>query len=211
MNQILVINDDLIYNNKNFKNKKFYLYLFFISIITSILVLLYFFFTYCTRLAETHQTLLLKNKYNVSTLYTSNSNYSTLKLSNNICIIGEIDIPKINVSYPIIENTTKDFLKISVCRLSGPLPNRIGNLCIAGHNYKNNSMFSNLKKLNIGDLIYITDLNNTRLKYIIYQKFVVNENDLDCTKETADIVVTLITCNNVDNSKRLVIKAKIEG
>lgn len=211
MNQILVINDNLVYTNKNFRNNKFYLYLFFISIITTILVLVYFFFLYCTRLTEAQKTSLLKNKYNISTLYPSNTNYSTLKLSNNISMIGKIDIPKINISYPIIENTSTDFLKVSVCKLSGPLPNRIGNLCIAGHNYKNNSMFSKLHKLNIGDSFYITDLNNTKLKYIIYKKFVVSENNLDCIQETNNVEITLITCNNIDNSKRLIIKAKIEG
>ena len=211
MNQILVINNDLIYHNKNFKNNKFYLYIFFLSISVSILLSSYFFITYFVRLNETRKTNLLKNKYSISTLYPSSTTYTTLKLSNNIGMIGSIDIPKINVSYPIIENTTADLLKVSVCRLSGPLPNRIGNLCIAGHNYKNNCMFSNLHKLNIGDFFYITDLNNTKLKYSIYNKFVVIENNLECIQETNNIEVTLITCNNIDNSKRLIIKAKMEG
>lgn len=36
---------------------------------------------------------------------------------------------------------------------------RFGNLCIAGHNYKNESFFSNLSKLKIGDIIEIHDNN----------------------------------------------------
>jgi len=211
MNQILVINDNTFCSSKNFRNNKLYFYLFFISIITTILLLLYFFFNYCSLLAATHTTHLLKSKYNIGTLYPSSTNYTTLKLTNNISIIGLIEIPKINISYPIIENTTTDLLKISVCKLYGPSPNRIGNLCIAGHNYKNNSMFSKLHKLSIGDSFYITDLNDIKLKYIIYKKFVVNENNLECIKETDSIEVTLITCNNIDNSKRLIIKAKMEG
>lgn len=211
MNQILVVNNNLVYTDKNFKNNKFYLYLFFISITTAILVLLYFSFTSYTRLTETHKTNLLKTKYNISTLYSSDTNYTSVKLFNNISTIGSIEIPKINISYPIIENTSQDLLKVSVCKLSGPLPNRIGNLCIAGHNYKNNSMFSKLHKLNIGDYFYITDLNNTKLKYTIYDKYVVKENNLYCTQASANVEVTLITCYNLDNSKRLVIKAKIEG
>lgn len=211
MNQILVIDNSLIYNSKKFNNNKFYLYLFFVSITISFMLLFYFLHSNFISLKQSKKTDLLKNKYNVSTLYTSNTNYTTIKLSNNIGMIGEINIPKIAISYPIIENTTEDLLKVSVCKLSGPLPNRIGNLCIAGHNYKNNSMFSRLHKLNIGDYFCITDLNNTKLKYIIYKKFVVSENNLDCTQETNDIEVTLITCNNIDNSKRLILKAKMEG
>jgi len=211
MNQILVIDNCLIYNNKNFKNSIIYLYLFFISISISLMLLFYFLCSHFISFKQSKKTNLLKNKYNISMLYTSDTSYTTIKLSNNISIIGSIGIPKINISYPIIENTTEDLLKVSVCRLSGPSPNRIGNLCIAGHNYKNTSMFSSLYKLNIGDFFYITDLNNVKLKYIIYRKFVVNENNLDCIQETDDIEVTLITCNNGDNSKRLVLKAKMEG
>lgn len=36
---------------------------------------------------------------------------------------------------------------------------KYGNLCIAGHNYNNYQFFSRLKKLNIGDIIYIYDLS----------------------------------------------------
>lgn len=210
MNQILVTFDNSVCN-KRFKYKTAYLCLFFTFFSICISMLFYLFYSYFTRLNETQETNILKSKYNINALYTSSTNYTTLKLSNNISIIGSIEIPKINISYPIIENTTQDLLKVSVCRFSGPLPNRIGNLCIAGHNYKNNSMFSNLHKLNIGDLFYITDLNNTKLKYIIYDKFVVKANNLDCTQDTNGVEVTLITCNNLDNSKRLVIKAKMEG
>ena len=208
MNQILVIDYNLICNSKN---KRIYFYLFFISISICIILLLYFLYSNFSRINEAKKTNLLKSKYNISTLFPSNYNYSSLKLSNNIYIIGSIEIPKINISYPIIENTSEDLLKVSVCKFSGPLPNRIGNLCIAGHNYKNNTMFSNLHKLNIGDSFFITDLNNTKLKYVIYKTFVVKEENLNCTEETKDIEVTLITCYNIDNSKRLVIKAKMEG
>lgn len=34
---------------------------------------------------------------------------------------------------------------------------KYGNLCIAAHNYKNDTFFSNISKLEIGDLITIYD------------------------------------------------------
>lgn len=207
MNQILVINNNLICN----KNKRLYIYLFLMSVSICITLLFYFIYSNFSRIYEIKKTNLLRNKYNISILYPSNTNYTTLKLSNNISIIGSIEIPKINIFYPIIENTNEDLLKISVCRFSGPLPNKIGNLCIAGHNYKNNTIFSNLHKLAVGDYFYITDLNNTKLKYVIYKKFIVEEYNLNCTQETNNIEITLITCYNFDNSKRLILKAKMEG
>lgn len=211
MNQILIINNNLFSNNKKLKNTKNFLYLFFISTSISIIILFYFLYSYFIGIYNNNKTNILKNKYNINSLYASNTQPTSLYISNNVCIIGIIKIPKINISYPIIENTNKDLLKISVCRVSGPFPNRIGNLCIAGHNYKNNSMFSNLYKLNIGDFFYITDLNNTKLKYVIYKKFVVKANNCNCLQDSNNVEATLITCHNNDNSKRLIIKAKMEG
>ena len=91
------------------------------------------------------------------------------------------------------------------------MPNKIGNLCIAGHNYKSSSMFSKLHKLNIGDSIFITDLNNVRLEYVVYDKFKVKQNNLECTKSSNNVEVTLITCNDNNNKERVVIKAKMKG
>ena len=56
-----------------------------------------------------------------------------------------IEIPKIGIYYPIISEATDELLKISPCRIAGPMPNEDGNLCIAGHNYDNYKFFSKLK------------------------------------------------------------------
>ena len=222
MNQILITkNENINYSNylyntdvfiyKENKKQKKYFIVFLLSIIIGIIILIYFICSFFYKLNEQNQTNLLKEKYNINTLYSANRNYDTLKLSNDISIIGLIEIPDINVSYPILSSSDDSLLKISVCRFSGPLPNRIGNLCIAGHNYNNTLMFSKLDKLNIGDNIYITDLNNTKLEYVIYNKFKVKENNLRCIESSNNIEITLITCNDNNNSERIVIKAKVKG
>lgn len=214
MNQILETKDNFYFygniTSKKKKIKKIYLYVFLISVVICIIISFYLLSSYFFKLIQARETEILKDKYNVSTLYSNNSNYNAIKLSNDISIIGLIEIPSINISYPILENSSEKLLKISVCRFSGSLPNRIGNLCIAGHNYKNSMMFSNLYKLNINDSIFITDLNNVRLEYIIYEKFKVKENDLDCIKNTSDTQVTLITCKDTNNKERIVVKAKVK-
>lgn len=214
MNQILITDDknyfceNILLTNKKIRKK--YLFIFFTSIIICIIILLYVFYSYIIKLNDNKTTNTIKDKYNITTLYSSNNSYNAIKLSSDIEIIGLIEIPSISISYPILSSSSEDLLKISVCKFSGPLPNRNGNLCIAGHNYKNSMMFSNLDKLNINDSIYITDLNNVKLEYIVYKKFKVKENNLDCTKSTADTQITLITCNNRNNQERIVIKAKVK-
>lgn len=213
MNQILITNNNF-YNkkyNKNITKKIIYLIIFYFSLIIIFSILCYLITSYFIRLNQYKKNILLKNKYIINTLYPLQNNYTELKFSNNISIIGLIEIPSIDISYPILKNVNEDLLKISVCKFYGPLPNRIGNLCIAGHNYKNNSMFSNLHLLNIGDSIYITDLNNTKIEYIIYNKFITNENNLDSIQNTPTIEITLITCNKINNNQRIVVKAKMKG
>ena len=71
-------------------------------------------------------------------------------------------------------------------------------------------MFSKLNNLNINDSIFITDLNNVRLEYIIFEKYIVKESNLNCTNTANNIELTLITCNDHNNKERIVIKAKVK-
>ena len=87
----------------------------------------------------------------------------------------------------------------------------MGNTTISGHNYRNGTFFSNNKKLNIGDKIYITDLEGKRLTYTIYDKFEVEENDADyMVRDTQGAIeISLSTCTD-DSSARLIILARAD-
>lgn len=124
--------------------------------------------------------------------------------------IGVINIPSINVNYPILSTYTDELLKIAPCRFHGPNPNEVGNLCIAGHNYKNSKFFSKVPNLQLGDKIEITDLSGRMLTYTVYDKFIVNPDELECTSQLANgnKEITLITCTN-DNKQRHIIKARV--
>lgn len=124
--------------------------------------------------------------------------------------IGVINIPSINVNYPILSTYTDELLKIAPCKFHGPNPNEVGNLCIAGHNYKNSKFFSKVPNLQLGDTIEITDLSGRTLTYTVYDKFIVNPDELECTSQLTDgkKEITLITCTN-DNKQRHIIKARV--
>ncbi|MBO4815414.1 MAG: sortase [Clostridia bacterium] len=128
-------------------------------------------------------------------------------------IIGEINIPSLQVNYPIIEPDNLDnidtLLKISVCKFHGANPNEVGNLCIVGHNYKNSKFFSKVPNMNTGDIIEIKDLTGTVLKYSVYDKFIVEPDDVACTTQLTNgkKEITLITCTN-DNKQRYIVKAR---
>jgi len=122
--------------------------------------------------------------------------------------IGVINIPKIGVNYPILSETSVASLKIAPGKFWGPDPNQEGNLCIAGHNYRNNQFFSKVPNLQNGDTIEITDLTGKTLEYTVYDKYIVTPEDTNCTSQITNgrTEITLITCTN-DNKLRHIIKA----
>ena len=126
-------------------------------------------------------------------------------------VVGTIEIPAIDLNYPILQKVNKSSLETSVAFLYGAVINQVGNSVIVGHNYRNGLFFSNNKRLNIGDTIYVTDNSKNRLTYKIYDKFETTPEDASFySRDTAGIPeVTLSTCND-DSSKRLIILARAE-
>ena len=123
--------------------------------------------------------------------------------------IGVVNIPSINVNYPILSTYSDALLKIAPCKFHGPNPNEVGNLCIAGHNYRNSKFFSKVPTLENGDIIEITDLGGNTVTYAVYDKFIVYPDELECTSQLTEgrREITLITCTD-DNKQRYIIKAR---
>ena len=126
-------------------------------------------------------------------------------------VMGTIEILKIDVKYPILENVTKKSIELAVAVLYGPGLNQVGNTTIAGHNYRNGLFFSNNKKLSVGDKIYITDSTGKRLSYTIYDKYEAEENYSDyITRDTQGAIeISLTTCTD-DSQARIIILAKAD-
>lgn len=208
MNQILL---NFNYNReKNRKRKFLFKIILYISILIIFCAIVYFLsFAYISNKEEKLSSFYMNN-FNLERLYSDGSNYTTVELnsSGKFFVVGLIKIPKINIQYPILSNTTDELLKMAPCRFYGPYPNQIGNLCIAGHNYDDNRFFSNLYKLNIGDVINIYDSNNSCITYSIYQKYEISIKDTSCTSQDTNGAkeITLVTCNNI-NKNRLIVKA----
>ena len=126
-------------------------------------------------------------------------------------VVSTIHIPKINLKYPILEKVTKKSLETSVAFLYGPGLNEVGNNVIIGHNYRNGTMFSNLKKLSNGDAIYITDLSGRKIKYIVYKIYRTSGDDASyMTRNTnGKREISLSTCTD-DSKARTIVWAKEE-
>ena len=124
-------------------------------------------------------------------------------------VIAKLEIPKINLETHVLKTYSEEALKISVVKFWGADPNREGNFCIAGHNFKNNNMFKNLKKLEIGDNLFVIDEKQGRIEYEVFDVYKVLPENVEClSQETnGEKQVTLITCTN-DSKERIIIKAR---
>ena len=120
-----------------------------------------------------------------------------------------LNIPSLGINYPVLSDTSEELLKISLNKFWGPSPNTVGNYCIVGHNYKNKKMFGKLADIKNGDIVELTDNSGKTIKYAVYNKYVVNPEDVACTSQltNGNKEVTLITCTNY-GKQRLVVKAR---
>lgn len=124
-------------------------------------------------------------------------------------VVGTIEIPAIDLKYPILERTTPDSIELAVAILyTANGLNQPGNTLIVGHNYRSGAFFGNNDKLQLNDKVYITDTSGTRIKYNIYNIYETSAEDGDFIMRDTNgrREISLSTCTN--NSKaRLIIWA----
>lgn len=191
-------------NAKRISSKIIYKILLFSSIILFVCFLSILFGKFYKNARNEQLSKKLTESYSISTLYSQNSDYTPILIEETEpFVIGIIKIDKINLNYSILSMSNNDLLDISVCRFAGPMPNEIGNLCIAGHNYVDYKFFSRLNELQINDRISIFDLSGNKIDYTIYDKYEIKPSDTSCTfQDTNGLrIITLVTCNNVNRKK----------
>lgn len=122
---------------------------------------------------------------------------------------GIIEIPKINIKYPIVSTTSDEAMKVAITKFWGTNINDIGNYTMAGHNYKNGTMFGKTKYLQIGDKIKMTDLSLKTVEYEIFKIYTIDPDDVTCIESVDPNAreITLITCTN-GHKNRLITKAR---
>ena len=209
MNQIVFIKDDN--NSKELKKKRlaFKTQFLFSIVMLVFLLAMFFYIRHINRKSSEKNSSYLSNSYQVYRLYSDNNdNYEDN--SSNPYVIGNIEIPKINISYPILSTLNEELLKISPCRFYGQISDN-SNLCIAGHNFDNDSFFSKINSLATNDEIIIIDKSNFKYTFLVFDNYEVDSSDLSPIYSVTGNnkkELTLVTCNN-QNNKRIIIKAKL--
>jgi signal peptidase I len=132
---------------------------------------------------------------------------------NNRQVIGVIEIPSINLKYPVIEYENESSLNVSIAKYSGPMLNETGNVVLVGHRSARGGQlfFTKIDKLREGDIVKITDKNGQSLDYTVKSYSVHSPDDLSVLKaaEGNRKELTLISCS-ADFKDRYVVKLVAE-
>ena len=122
--------------------------------------------------------------------------------------MAKIEIPKTGLNTYIYDSMSVAKMKIAPCYSysTGKL-NISGKTLILGHNHNDGKIFSNNFKLQNGDKIYVTTLDEKRVEYIVYKKFTTTPEDVSFLNNAVTPEIILSCCTDDDN-KRLLILAK---
>lgn len=141
----------------------------------------------------------------------SSSMYNSILNTNDEGMMGYVQIPKINVKLPIYHSTSPETLKKGVGHLeksSFPIGGIASHAVLSAHTgYPTSEFFTNLTKVQDGDIFYLVVLNKT-LAYKVDQIKVVEPTDISALQiDRSQDYVTLVTCTPYGvNSHRLLVR-----
>ncbi|WP_096156681.1 class D sortase [Bacillus sp. FJAT-45066] len=133
-------------------------------------------------------------------------------VSTENTIMGKVEIPKINVSIPILAGATDQNLKYAAGHLIGTaIIGEIGTSAIAAHrSHSFGRLFNRLGEVEIGDLVYAHS-NKGEYVYEVFEVQIVKPDDVSVLYKYNDkSVLTLITCEPMINpTHRLILHSKL--
>ena len=126
--------------------------------------------------------------------------------------IGTLYIPRTGLTTPIFSNSSVSQMEKMPCFLytTGGL-NKPGATLIVGHNKRNGKLFSNNKKIEVGDEFYFKDYEGVELKYNVYSKFTTTDGDMSfLNPDETSPVIALSCCTDANDENRIIILGRAE-
>lgn len=123
-----------------------------------------------------------------------------VRVVNGIEYVGTLQIPRLGVELPIINECTDAYLKIAPCRYSGSI--YLDNFVIAGHNYI--SQFGCLYRVKQGDQIIFWDMEQRKYAYVVSEVETLSAFSVEKMTEGKK-PLTLFTCT-LSGSSRITVR-----
>lgn len=154
-----------------------------------------------------NNTELIKNNVNINEKNKNSIKEKIAKEYKGYVVSAKLEIPKIKLDTYVLDEKSEEAMWVCPTKYYGPEPNEVGNYCIAAHNYDKENMFNHIIDLKIGDKIYLTDNENGKIEYRVYDIYKTEpENTMPLMQATEKTEITLITCSDY-SSKRIIVKA----
>lgn len=131
----------------------------------------------------------------------------TQEIYNMNTTIGKLYIPKTKINISVYSNSdTKKMEKMPAFLYTSGGLNQTGITLFVGHNKRNGKIFSNNKKLEVGDIFYFTDYNGVKKKYTIYSKFITTSDDTSYLNTNVDSpTIVLSCCTDASDDNRIIV------
>jgi LPXTG-site transpeptidase (sortase) family protein len=160
-----------------------------------------------TAIINENNTELIKNNVNSNEKNKNVIKEKIAKEYKGYVVSAKLEIPKIKLDTYVLDEKSEEAMWVCPTKYYGPEPNEVGNYCIAAHNYDKENMFNHIIDLKIGDKIYLTDNENGKIEYRVYDIYKTEpENTMPLMQATEKTEITLITCSDY-SSKRIIVKA----
>ncbi|EGT0001056.1 class D sortase [Clostridium perfringens] len=158
-------------------------------------------------IVEENEIITEKSQKQTSNTYKNKGNKNNNSATNNPGTIAILKISSINLKAPIVDG--EENLNYVVAKYkNSPSFGENGNTILAAHNNMKGSIFRNLYKVKIGNIIEVQK-DNELFRYKITQREIVEPNDPSLlTQDLSKKEVTLITCTN-RAKKRLIVKGEL--
>lgn len=136
----------------------------------------------------------------------------TQEIYNMNTTIGTLYIPKTKLNTQVYCNPDpKKMEKMPAFLYTSGGLNQVGITLFVGHNRRNGKMFSNNKKLVVGDIFYFTDYEGNEKKYTIYSKFTTTSDDTSFLNTNVDVpTIALSCCTDASDDNRIIILGRAD-
>ncbi|WP_081373368.1 class D sortase [Ruminococcus flavefaciens] len=118
------------------------------------------------------------------------------------------EIPRLEIKVPVLEGTGKKELEASAGHFVGTGSPGHGNFCIAGHNSTIYAeVFNDLDKVQKGDTMYVTDIDDNRTKYtyVVTDYQIISPDKTEVLNEFGDDRITVISCTDDGKLRQAVV------
>ena len=132
------------------------------------------------------------------------------KNPENVYSIGEIVVPSVGIHLNIGAGTSNYTMMVGAGTLRPDTEFGKGNVVLASHFMGDYSdlLFSPLKRISIGDDVYLSDMRNI-YRYTITDYKVVSPDHTEVVEQTNEPIITLITCDDIYAVNRIVVRGRL--